>query len=103
MAPCYVVFESYNPGIYFTWHECSLQVLGYKNARYKKYQNYEQALHHYNASLQATTVSQPSLPSNCSAIAVALSDDKLGDWKNVMILALLLLVLALLMRLTMSG
>jgi len=51
MAPCYVVFEGYTPGIYFTWHECSLQVFGYKNARYKKYQNYEQALHHYKQLL----------------------------------------------------
>jgi len=54
-------------------------VLGYKNARYKKYQNYEQALHHYNASLQAATISQQSPPSNCSAVAIAPSDVKLGD------------------------
>ena len=86
MAPCYVVFEGYTPGIYFTWHECSLQVLGYSNARYKKYQNYEQALHDYNTSLRAAT----------PACAV-------GGWKNVVIVALFLLVVALWMRLTMSG
>ena len=95
MAPCYVVFEGYTPRIYFTWHECSLQVLGYKNARYKKYQNYEQALHDYNASLQAATPA--------CAVAVAPTDDRLADWKNVVIVALLLLVVALWMRLTMSG
>jgi hypothetical protein len=53
MAPCYVVFEDLNPGIYFTWHECSIQVLGVTNSRYKKYPNYEQALQAYNASLKA--------------------------------------------------
>jgi len=103
MAPCYVVFEGYTPGIYFTWHECSLQVFGYKNTRYKKYQNYEQALHDYNASLQAPTLFQMALPSNCSAVAVAPTDDRLADWKNVVIVALFLLVVALWMRLTMSG
>ena len=50
MSPCYVVFEGRIPGIYWTWHECSLQVLGYSDARYKKYKNYDQALLDYNAS-----------------------------------------------------
>jgi hypothetical protein len=98
-----VVFEGNTPGIYFTWHEHSVQVLGYKNARYKKYQNYEQALHDYNASLQATSPSQIALPSNCFAAAIAPTDERLGDWKNVVIVALFLLVVALWMRLTLSG
>jgi hypothetical protein len=103
MAPCYVVFEGNTPGIYFTWHKCSIQVLGYKNARYKKHQNYEQTLHDYNASLQAASPSQIALPSNCFAAAVPPIDERLGDWKNVVIVALFLLVVALWMRLTLSG
>lgn len=36
-----------------SWHECSLHVLGYTNARYKKYATYDQAVDAYNASRTA--------------------------------------------------
>lgn len=80
-------------------------MLGVTNSRYKKYPNYEQALHAYNASLQAVTPSQVAIPSNYSVLAAPHTDERLGlgEWKNLVILGLLLLVVALCLRITMSG
>jgi len=58
MAPCYVVFEGRKPGIYMSWYECNLHVLGYTNARYKKYATYDQAVDAYNASKALAFISQ---------------------------------------------
>jgi viroplasmin and RNaseH domain-containing protein len=55
MAPCYVVFHGKQPRIYIIWYECSEQVLGVKNARYLKYNNYQEAVRDFNASLGAAT------------------------------------------------
>ena len=51
MSPYYVVFKGKNPRVYLTWHECSEQVLGFKNVIYKKCSNYEQAISDFNASV----------------------------------------------------
>lgn len=70
MAPCYVVFEGKKPGIYMSWHECSLHVLGYKNARYKKYGNYDQVVHDYNTSKALAFVSQEPEHVHISALPI---------------------------------
>ena len=57
MSPYYVVFKGKNPGVYLTWHECSEQVLGFKNVIYMKCSNYEQAVTDFNASTGALTTS----------------------------------------------
>jgi viroplasmin and RNaseH domain-containing protein len=57
MGPCYVVFKGKKPKIYMSWYECSEQVLGLKNAIYKKYNNYEHALRDFNAYVGAATLS----------------------------------------------
>jgi hypothetical protein len=44
MARYYVVFNGKTPEIYQSWHECSKHVLRVRNAIYKKYSNYEQAI-----------------------------------------------------------
>ena len=98
MAPCYMVLYGKQPKIYRTWYECSQQVLGFKNARYLKYKNYEEALRDFKASLGAATL-LPSqlLPDDCcEGIPIAIG--KSGCWKNVLILALSVLLFALWMK-----
>ena len=53
MGPCYVVFKGKKPKIYMTWHEWNEQVLGFKNAIYKKYNNYDIAVSDFNSSFGA--------------------------------------------------
>ena len=64
MGPCYVVFNGKKPKIYMSWHECSEQVLGLKNAIHKKY-NYDYALGDFNAYVGATTPSPELVPADC--------------------------------------
>ena len=52
------------PRIYVSWHECSEQVLGFKNAIYKKYNNYEHALRDFNAYVRAATPSPKLVPAD---------------------------------------
>ena len=40
----YAVRVGKTPGIYFTWADCSAQVTGFKGAKYKSFQNIEEAL-----------------------------------------------------------
>lgn len=40
----YAVRIGRNPGIYNTWDECKTQVIGYKNAVYKKFNSYDEAM-----------------------------------------------------------
>jgi viroplasmin and RNaseH domain-containing protein len=89
MDPCYVVFKGKKSGIYMSWHECSEQVLVVKNAIHKKYNNYEHALRDFNASVGAATPSPQG--------------GKTGSWKNVVIISLLVMVVGLWMRLSMSS
>jgi hypothetical protein len=66
MGTCYVVFKGKNPGVYLTWHECSKQVLGFKNTIYKKYSSYEQAVVDFHALVRdfnAPLGAAPPLPS----------------------------------------
>ena len=39
----YVVWEGVTPGIYTSWTDCQLQVKGYKGAKYKSFDNWEEA------------------------------------------------------------
>ena len=95
MAPCYVVFEGRIPRIYWTWHECSLQVLGYSDARYKKYKNYDQALLDYNASKELQRGLQKQQHRHSVAMPNGATDGKLVSWKNVLILALCVMLFAI--------
>jgi len=81
MAPCYVVFYGKQPGIYTTRYECSEQVLGFKNARYLKYKNYEEALRDFKASLGAATpLPSQLLPDDCCE-GIRTVIGKSGCWK----------------------
>ena len=87
--------------IYVSWHECSEQVFGFKNAIYKKYNNYEHALRDFNAYVRAATPSPKFFPVDCCESIPPL-DGKTGSWKNVVIISLLVMVFGLWMRLSMS-
>ena len=39
----YVVWDGVTPGIYTSWTECQLQVKGYDSAKYKSFDNREEA------------------------------------------------------------
>ena len=39
----YAVYEGKSKGIYYNWNDCKSQVSGYKNAKYKKFNNFEAA------------------------------------------------------------
>ena len=52
MAGYYVVFNGKAPGIYQSWHECSKHVLGVRNAIYKKYSKYDQAIRDFQATMR---------------------------------------------------
>ena len=40
----YAVKNGRNPGIYDTWAECENEVKGFKEAKYKKFKGYEEAM-----------------------------------------------------------
>lgn len=40
----YAVKNGRTPGIYYSWEDCKIQVIGYKNAIYKKFSSEEQAI-----------------------------------------------------------
>ena len=108
MACCYVVFYGKTPGIYLTWHECSKQVLGVKNAIYKKYSSYEQAVRDFHASVRDVNVSlgaaallpYDSVPHDAFAQTIAPSDGdgKPGCSKNVLIISLAILLFGVWMK-----
>jgi viroplasmin and RNaseH domain-containing protein len=51
MASYYVIFNGKHAGPYMTWGECSKYVVGVRGARYKKYNNYEQAYREFQAAM----------------------------------------------------
>ena len=46
----YVVWDGVTPGIYTSWTECQLQVKGYDSAKYKSFDNREEAERAFAAS-----------------------------------------------------
>ncbi|MCS3110852.1 ribonuclease H family protein [Bacteroides fragilis] len=46
----YVVWDGVTPGIYTSWTECQLQVKGYDSAKYKSFDNWEEAERAFAAS-----------------------------------------------------
>jgi hypothetical protein len=68
MSTYYVVFIWEKPRIYMTWHECSQPVLGYKNAIYKKYSNYDHAVRDFTASLVPPTAPPIDLQDGCQLL-----------------------------------
>jgi hypothetical protein len=102
MAPCYVVFEGKKPSIYFTWYECAKQVLKEEGAIYQKYGSYDEALRAFSERVPAALLLLLTDGSSglSSAAPLLLPTDSLtvrkhGYWKNVIILILLMVVVAL--------
>ena len=108
MPTCYVVFYGKTPGIYLTWHDCSKQVLGVKNAIYKKYSNYEQVVRDYQAAMRdvhpshvpAPPLPYVPIPHDAFPPIIPPSDGngKGGWWKKVLITSLVILVVGLWMK-----
>ena len=103
-----MVFYGKTPGIYLTWHECSKQVLGVRNAIYKKYSNYEQVVRDFQAAMRdvnpshgiAAPLPYDLVPDDAFAPIIALSygNGKAGWWKNVLITSLVILLFGLWMK-----
>jgi len=102
MPTCYVVFYGKTPGIYLTWHDCSKLVLGVRNAIYKKYSNYEQAVRDYQAAMRDVNPSHGAVAPHPydlvpnvappQTIAPSNGDGKPGCSKNVFIISTCYLV-----------
>lgn len=89
----YAVKEGIKPGVYTTWEECSLQVMGYPGAKYKKFNSEEDALEY------AGIIKENALSSEvCDRIKECLEDiltatekqDKFDIVANVQDIAMLL-------------
>ena len=80
-GPFLCCFQGNKPGIYMAWHECSEQVLGIKNAIYKKYNNYDIALSDFNSYFGAPTPSTKVFPTDgCQTIPPHPGNH--GSWKK---------------------
>ena len=108
MPTCYVVFYGKTLGIYLTWHDCIKLVLGVKNAIYKKYSNYEQAVRDYQAAMRDVNPSHGAaapLPYDLvpnvaplQTIAPSDGDGKPDCSKNVLIISLAILLFRVWMK-----
>ncbi len=49
----YVVWEGRKPGIYDTWEECQKQITGHADAKYKSFENPDEALKAFNGNYWA--------------------------------------------------
>ena len=55
----YAVYEGKSKGIYYNWNDCKSQVSGYKNDKYKKFNNFEAAqyfLEHHGQKVVITSL-----------------------------------------------
>ena len=94
--------------IYQSWHECSKHLLGVRNAIYKKYSNYDQAIRAYLAAMRgvhpshgaAPPLPYDSIPHDDFAPIIPPSDGngKASWWKKVLITSLIILVVGLWMK-----
>ena len=79
------------------WHEWNEQVLGFKNAIYKKYNNYDIAVSDFNSSFGAVASPTKLFPNDgCETIPPHPGNH------DVVIITLLMLVFGLWIRLSMS-
>ena len=72
MSGWYVVFKGKVPSIYFSWAECSEQVLHFKG-NVHKYNLYEQALEAFNSTINSISLSQTST-------SICISDNVVEPW-----------------------
>jgi len=108
MVAYYVVFNGKAPGIYLSWQDYSKHVLGVRNAIYKKYSNYDQAIRAYPAAMRGVHPSHGAapplpyvpIPHDAFAPIIPPSDvnGKAGWWKKVLITSLVILVVGLWMK-----
>ena len=68
----YVVWDGWNPGIYTDWEECKEQVLNYPNAKYRGYENEDEAVAAFSAPYQprAHTPHTPKEPKRVANPAI---------------------------------
>ena len=71
----YVVWEGNNIGVFNTWDECKLQTKNYKGAKYKSFENKEEAEAAYSVSYYDFMNNKPkkdnSDPPNYNSISVS--------------------------------
>ena len=108
MAVYYVVSNGKAPRIYLSWQECSKHVLGVRNAIYKKYSNYDQAVRDFQVAMRdvhpshgaARPLPYDPVPHDAFALIIPPSDGngKAGWWKKVLITSLVILVFRIWMK-----
>lgn len=103
MSSCYVVFKGKKPGLYSTWAECSEQVLGVSNAVFVKYDDENKAIKDFNAYMGVSTPVQSlqDIPGPSTHVHRRTAGTDV-PWKNLVILALVMVICALWLRLSME-
>ena len=94
MGGYYVIFNGRHAGIYESWGECSKYIVGKSGIRHQKYSTYDQALwefEHFNDGAIEASNDDPEAP----LLLPAISYDNYGWWKNVVIVSLVFVVLAM--------
>jgi hypothetical protein len=88
--------------VYETWASCSEQVASYKKNNYKSFPSKEEVVASYFEYMGCEDIDMNDKvfvnKSTCSVVAIPQPDEKLADWRNLLIVALVLLVVALLFR-----
>jgi hypothetical protein len=90
----YVVYHGKKPGVYETWVSCSEQVNAYKKNSYKSFHCKEEVVASYLKYMGCQDFGMDD-KSTLPVVLIPKPDEKVPDWRNLVILALVLLVLAL--------
>jgi hypothetical protein len=90
----YVVYRGKKPGVYKTWASYSEQVNGYKKNSYKSFPCKEEVVASYLEYMGCQDFRMDD-KSTLPVVPIPKPDEKVPDWRNLVILALVLLVLAL--------
>ncbi|RLM60614.1 hypothetical protein C2845_PM14G10310 [Panicum miliaceum] len=94
----YVVFWERKPGVYGDWGLCQAQVSGFSNTNYKKYKTMEEAVHAYESFILATRGTlEHQIPEKCTRNNLAVENNIILEWKDVVIALLLVGVFVVLL------
>ena len=96
MCAWYVVLKGYKSDVYPSWAQCSKQVMGYREAVYKKYKSYEQAIANFNSTVNSIPFNKPS--TSISVVEYAAPSSAM-NYKNVVIIFPCTLVFVMWMKL----
>jgi viroplasmin and RNaseH domain-containing protein len=94
----YVVYRGKKPGVYEARASCSEQVAGFKKNNNRSFPSKEKVVASYLEYMGCEDIGMNDKvfvnKSTYSVVAIPRPDEKLADWRNLLIVALVLLVVA---------